>query len=159
MEPCPASLTGPPLPAPTPEDRLLQIVQRIQFSEWRDELKRAIGFLTEENADIALMMAGKVFDVAMLRLQEVAAETNQVPINFYVDCQGLKARIDWAVRFRLFEDRDTLHLLRKERNFRVHNLTGPEKNELWKSAPLLLRKYLEQLLHIEQLVRDFLANS
>lgn len=158
--PSPAAHTPASVPPQIPQEhRLREGVQQIQFSEWRAEMLRAIGFLTEDDADIAIMMAGKVFDVAMLRLQEVAVATGQVPVAPYLDDLGLKARIDWAVRCRLFKDRDTLHLLRKERNLRVHNLTGAQKAEIWRSAPLLLRKYIEQLLQIEQLVRDFLANS
>jgi len=149
-------------PAPKPTafpgaNRIQGLIDGLRYPKWRDELRRGLGLMTPDNVDLALICAGRAFDDALSVLLEIAEKKNKVPVDRYRDDQGLKTRIDWALRYRLFDDSDELHLLRKERNQHVHNIIGEDKSRAWNSGPLLFGQYVRYIGLVEKHLADFLG--
>ncbi|MEM6915336.1 MAG: sigma factor-like helix-turn-helix DNA-binding protein [Verrucomicrobiota bacterium] len=138
-------------------NRIQKEIEKLRYDKWKNELVRGKGFMSPDTVDIALICAGRVFDDALKVLVEIAKKKGAVPVDSYRDDRDLKSRIDWAVRCRLFEDSDQLHLLRKERNQHAHNIAGPERARIWESAPLLFSEYVTCIYRIENHLAKFLG--
>ncbi|MBL9153764.1 MAG: hypothetical protein JNK37_14820 [Verrucomicrobiales bacterium] len=139
------------------ESRIRQSIGSLKYHVWRDELTRGLDFMTPSNVDIALICAGRAFDEALRVLLEIAERKNKIPVDRDRDHQGLKSRIDWAVRYRLFDDSDELHLLRKERNQHAHNITSKDRTQIWTSGPFLFGKYVDYIIVVERHLARFLG--
>ena len=139
------------------EPRIRQSIGSLKYHVWRDELTRGLDFMTPSNVDIALICAGRAFDEALRVLLEIAEKKNKIPVDRDRDHQGLKSRIDWAVRYRLFDDSDELHLLRKERNQHAHNITSKDRTQIWTSGPFLFGKYVDYITVVERHLSRFLG--
>lgn len=136
-----------------------QEISRFTYPDWKNELTRSLELLNPDFSDFALLGAGRTFDDALVKLIQIAIKTQKAPVDPYIDDQRLQTRIDWAVRVRLFDDSEELHLLRKERNKHSHSLTGQQKLQVWHTAPLLFKQYVRYIRLIENHIAAFFGKT
>ncbi|MFC2077850.1 hypothetical protein ACFLTM_03485 [Candidatus Bipolaricaulota bacterium] len=133
-------------------------VDAVPQEHLRSELRRALGLLHIDTADLALFQLGKLFEQTLRGYME-AIDASGSAVVTQQDRSKLARMVSWAGREGLIRDETALHFLRIKRNERAHGEIPSlrEREALLANSGAIVPFYLDYVLLLSQRLAELEA--
>ena len=137
------------------QESLRRVAQEIGNADLKENVERAVDYLTEDSVDIGLFLLGKEFESTLKKYLKAAAANGNVSVSRDPEKMKLVDLVSCAKQNGLIQAEGEFQYLRHQRNDRAHEPAPSlaERQAMLDSAPHFASMYISYIKLLDQLHR------